>query len=245
MTLVNEALARSYFGGQDPVGKRIKFGRPQDKDPWMTIVGVVANQKQDSLAAPDRPGGLRPAHAGGRGGMTFVVRTDGDPAGVVAAARRAVQGFDKDLAVTDVISLRDVVRGSVGGERLRTWLLASFAGVALLLAVIGVYGVLSYSVTQRFREIGIRVALGANPLRLFGMVLRQGMHPVLVGSAAGLVAAVGVTQVMRSLLFEVEPSDLPTYLVTALILAAVALCACCAPAWRAVQVDPSITLRED
>jgi len=245
ITLVNEALARSYFGGRDPVGKRMKFGRPQDSDPWMTVVGVVANQKQDSLAVADQPEVYVPITQEPAGSMTFVLRTAGDPAGVVTAARRAVQGFDKDLALTDVISLDDLVRDSVGGERLRTWLLAGFAAVALLLAVIGVYGVLSYSVNQRVREIGIRAALGADPVRLFGMILKQGMHPVLIGSAAGLITAAAVTQLMRSLLFGVQPGDLPTYFATALLLAAVALAACSAPAWKAVQVDPAITLRDE
>ncbi len=245
VTLVNEALARSYFGGQNPVGKRMKFGRPQDADPWMTIVGVVANQKQDSLAAADDPEVYVPLTQEASAEMTFVLRTAGDPASVVAASRRAVQGFDKDLAVTDVISLRDLVRASVGGERLRTWLLASFAGVALLLAVIGVYGVLSYSVAQRFREIGIRAVLGANPSRLFGMILQQGMQPVLIGSAVGLVSAVAVTRLMRSLLFGVQPADPLTYVGTVLVLAVVAVAACSVPAWKAIRVDPAITLRAD
>ena len=243
VVLVNETLGKKYFRGEDPVGKRIRFGRPWED--WVTIVGVVADEKQDGMAEPVQPEvyvtlGQQPSNR-----ITFVVRGSGDADSLVAAARRQVQIVDKDLALTDVITLRELVRDAVGDERFRTSLLSGFAVVALFLAALGIYGVLAYSVTQRAREIGIRLALGAPQAGLFGMVVRQGMRPVVLGSIAGLAGAYALTGLMKTLLFGVTPADPPTYVATTVILATVALCACAAPALRAVRVDPLVALRED
>jgi putative ABC transport system permease protein len=247
VTLVNEALAKDYFRGEDPIGRRIKWGRPQDKDSWVTIVGIVANQKQDGMAArvlPEVYVPLAQAEADGGLGVTFVVRGTGNPDAMIAAARRDIHSLDKDLAITDVTSLRDLVRASVGDQRFRTSLLSGFAGVALFLAALGVYGVLAYSVVQRSREIGIRMALGASNIRLFLMVVRDGMRPVLAGSLAGLAGAYAATNLIKSLLFDVAAIDPPTYLLTSAILAAVALAACAVPACKAIQLSPLSSLRE-
>jgi predicted permease len=247
VTLVNESLARTYFRGTDAVGKRLKFGRPQDKDGWVTVAGIVADQKQDGLAARVQPEVYVPLTQGDADdglGVTFVIRGTGNPEALVAGARREVRAIDKDLALTDVTPLRDLVHDSVRDQRFRTSLLSGFAGIALLLAALGVYGVLAYSVAQRSREIGVRMALGASPARLFGMVMQDGMRPVLVGSMAGLGSAYLATRLIKSLLFGIGAADPQTYLFTVAILGTVAVCACAVPAWRTIRVDPVWSLRE-
>jgi putative ABC transport system permease protein len=245
VALVNEALGKKYFHGRNPVGKRIRFGRPTDKDPWVTIVGVVADQKQDGLDAAVLPEAYAPLAQETQNPLTFVMRTKGDPQALVAFAREQVHAIDKDLAVTDVTTLQEEVHGSVKEQRFRTGLLSGFAAVALLLAAIGIYGVLAYLVTQRSREIGIRMALGAQRGRVLEMVLRQGMQPVLFGALAGVAGAVAVTRFIRGLLFGVEAVDPGTYALTVGALIAVAMCACYIPARRATQVDPMVALREE
>lgn len=247
VTLVNESLAKTYFRGADPVGKRLKFGRPQDKDGWVTVVGVIADQKQDGMAARVQPEVYVPLTQGEADdgiGVTFVIRGTGNPEALVSGARREVRAIDKDLALTDITPLRDLVHDSVQDQRFRTSLLSGFAGIALLLAALGVYGVLAYSVARRSREIGVRMALGSSTARLFGMVMRDGMRPVLLGSMAGLGGAYLATRLIESLLFGIEAADPLTYLFTVAILGAVAVCACAVPAWRAIRVDPLWSLRE-
>jgi putative ABC transport system permease protein len=244
VTLVNEALRQKYFHGGNPVGKRIRFGRPTDKDPWVTIVGVVADQKQDGLDKAVLPEAYAPLAQDTQDPVTFVMRTKGDPLALAAFARQQVHAIDKDLAVTDVVTLQDEVHGSVKEQRFRTGLLSGFAAVALVLAAIGIYGVLAYLVTQRSREIGIRMALGAQRGRVLEMVLLQGMQPVLLGALAGVAFAAAVTRFIRGLLFGVEAVDPATYALTVFALLAVAMCACYIPARRATRVDPMVALRE-
>lgn len=247
VTLVNESLAKNYFRGADPVGKRMKFERPQDKGGWVEVVGVVADAKQDSMAARVEPEVYVPLTQSNPEdglGIAVVIRGPTNPDALIAAARREIHATDKDLALTDITTLRDLVHESVGDQRFRTTLLAGFAGCALFLAALGVYGVLAYSVAQRTREIGVRMALVASAGQLFRMVLRDGLRPVFVGSIAGLAGAYAVTGLIQSLLFGVAPIDPPTYLLTFAILAAVALAACAVPASRAIRVDPLVSLRE-
>jgi putative ABC transport system permease protein len=247
VTLVNESLARTYFRGADPIGKRLKFGRPQDKDGWVTVVGVVADQKQDGMAARVQPEVYVPLTQAGADdgiGVTFVIRGTGSPETLIAEARREVRAIDKDVALTDIKPLRDLVHDSVRDQRFRTSLLSGFASIALFLAALGVYGVLAYSVAQRSREIGVRMALGASPARLFKMVMQDGLRPVLAGSIVGLAGAYAATRFIEALLFGVGTVDPPTYLLTTAILGAVATCACAVPAWRAIRVDPVYSLRE-
>ena len=175
--------------------------------------------------------------------LTFVVRTTVDPDAAFAGARAQVGAVDKDLALTQIATLEDVVDTSMADARFRTTLLSAFAGIALLLAALGIYGVLAYFVSQRSRELGIRLALGAKPEALFRMVVGQGMRPVAIGAALGLAGAVAVTTLMQSLLFGVTPVDPAAYAVALTALAAIALAACAVPALRATRVDPLVALR--
>jgi putative ABC transport system permease protein len=244
VAIVNRTLVKTYFQGADPVGHRIKYGRPQDGDPWVTIVGVVADARQDTLDAPVQPEAWTPLRQEVMNAMTFVLRVDSDPASLIASARREVHAVDKDLVLTQITPLTDLLRDSANEQRFRTTLLATFAGIALLLAALGVYGVLAYSVTQRTKEIGVRMALGAGTGRLFGMVVRDGFRPVLAGAVLGFLGAWMAAGLIRSLLFGVVPADPATYAVTIGILGLTALCACAIPAMRAIRVDPVISLRE-
>jgi ABC-type antimicrobial peptide transport system, permease component len=162
---------------------------------------------------------------------------------LLAAARLAVHAVDKTLPLTDVRTLDELVQASIGGQRVRTWLLSLIATAALFLTALGVYGVLAWSVVQRATEISIRMALGAPAPRLFGMVLRDGMRPVIIGATVGFAGAYAASYLIRSLLFGTVPADPPTYLLTVLILAAVSLCACAIPAMKAILVDPMVLLR--
>jgi len=243
--VVNESLARAYFPGGSALGRRIKFGDPGDPDPWNTIVGVVADEKQDGMDKDTRPEAYSAFTASSQNPFTFVIRSALGDAAVVAAARDTVRGFDPQVAITDVAPLSAVVAASIGSERFRATLVGGFAGVAIFLAALGIYGVLAYLVSQRTRELGIRVALGAPRQELFAMVVRQGMRPVAAGTAAGVAAALALTKLLGSLLFGVGPGDPASYAVSLTALAAIALAACVLPAIRATRVDPLVALHED
>ena len=248
VTIVNAALARRYFGGVAPdavVGKRVAFGRPQDRSPWVTIVGVVADEKQDGMDRPAEPTEYSSIGQRMQNPLTFVVRTTVGTDAALAAARAQVRAADKDLALTQVATLEDVVDTSMADATFRTTLLSAFAGIALLLAALGIYGVLAYFVSQRSRELGIRLALGARPETLFRMVVGQGMRPVAIGAALGMAGAVTVTTTLQSLLFGVTSLDPAAYTVAAAVLAAIALVACAVPALRATRVDPLVALRDE
>ena len=249
VTIVNESLARRYFRGTAPadvVGKRVTFGRPQDNAPWVTIVGVVADEKQDGLDRPAEPTAYSSIGQRQQNPLTFVVRTTVDTEAAIAAARAQVHAADKDLALTQVATLEEVVDASMAGARFRTTLLSGFAGIALLLAALGIYGVLAYFVSQRSREIGIRVALGAKPSGVFRMVVAPG-HACRSSSARrlGVAVAIPMTTLLRTLLFGVQPIDPPTYAIALAALAGIAVAACAVPALRATRVDPLVALRDE
>ncbi len=244
-TLVNDALARQLFGGENPVGKRIKFGRPQDTAPWQEIVGVVADEKQDGLDKPAQPAVYQSIAQQMQNPLTFVMRTALDPDAAVATARRHVAEVDRDLALTSVATMQGIVEDSMGGYRFRTILLSSFAGIALLLAALGTYGVLAYVVSQRSREMAIRLALGARRAELFRLVIGQGLRPVAAGAVAGMIGALGITGLAESLLFGVTAVDPPAYAIALTLLASIAIVACAIPAWRATRVDPVAALRNN
>jgi putative ABC transport system permease protein len=245
VTLVNETLAKVYFRGADPVGRRMKFGRPTDKNDWTTVVGVVADAKQDGMDKAVRPEVYVPFAANVQNPATFVVRSSIDPETMIPTARHTVREAGRDFVISDETTLQDVVSNSMSDERFRTSLLTAFAGVAVFLAALGIYGVLAYFVSQRSRELGIRLALGAQPRELFSLVVAQGMRPVVVGAAVGLAAAIGVTQLMASLLFGISALDPVSYVTTVTALAATGLFASALPALRATRVDPMVALRDE
>lgn len=248
VTIVNDMLAKRYFRGlpnDQVVGKRIAFGRPQDNSNWVEIVGVVDDTKQDGLDQPADPIAYSSIVQRQQNPLTFVVRSGLDPQTAITTARRGVSEVDRDLALTDVTTLEDLVDGAMEGFRFRTALLLSVAAVALLLAALGIYGVLAYFVSQRSRELSIRLALGARPAELFGLVVRQGLGPVTAGAVVGIAAALALTGLMRSLLFGVEPIDGPTYAVAIAALGLLSLAACALPAQRATRVDPLVALRDE
>jgi putative ABC transport system permease protein len=237
--LINETLARRFIPGEDPIGKRlITFGRPHE------IVGVVGDARQGALNLPPNPEIYFPNTQRAFGQqVSLVVRTNADPASLGDAVRRAAQSVNPDAPVFRVRTMREVIAGSIAQERFNTILMTLFAVVALLLAAIGLYGVMAYSVTQRTREIGIRVALGARRADVLRLVIRQGLRLVALGLALGLMAALALTRLMKKLLFEVSATDPVTFAGVALLLALVALLACWIPARRAANVDPMVALR--
>jgi putative ABC transport system permease protein len=249
VALVNETLARLFYAGESPIGRRL---RPccGDQVPWLEIVGVVADVKQAGL---HEPAGtelyFHLPQAAALGGaprtMNLVARTAGAPEGLAAPAREAVGRLDRSLPVSGLRTMDQVLSASTARPRFLTLLLGVFAALALTLAAVGTYGVMAYSVAQRSREIGIRMALGAERGRVQALVLRQGLVLAAAGLVLGTIGAVALAGLMRSLLFEVDARDPATFVVAPLLLATVALLACWIPARRATRVDPVTVLRED
>jgi predicted permease len=243
-----EFVRRFYKSPADAIGKRIWRGAPTPNDStrFITIVGVVGHTKHEGLAADPRVQLYIPYEQfGGVSRMDIAVRTTGDPTRYVSAIRAAVNSVDKDEPIANVRTLDDLVSSSMGQRRLSMTLLGVFAGIALLLASVGIYGVMAYSVVQRTREMGLRMALGARQSDVLALVLRQGMTLVLSGVAIGVVCALAITRVMASQLYSVRPTDPVTFVSVAVILASIALVATLVPAWRATMVDPTVALREE
>jgi putative ABC transport system permease protein len=256
VVVINETLATGYWPGEDPIGRRLAWGGPQTHQPWMRVVGVVADVKQSGLTGRTEPRTWQPwaqvpdaalanNAAGIFRGVKLMVRTTVAPMSLVSAIREEVRRIDPALPVTGVQTLDDIVGASAATQRFNATLLGAFAGVALLLAAVGIGGVLAISVSQRKQEIGIRLALGADAGDLVWMVIRQGMTLVVAGLIIGLPAAFAATRALRTLLFETAPHDALSFAAATVILCAVALVACAAPALRASRVSPMTALRID
>jgi putative ABC transport system permease protein len=244
VVIINQAMAERFWPGESPLGKRISYGSNADNQPtWVEIVGIVGDVRHVGLDTEATPEAYVPYTQAPYRYMSVMIRTATDPAGLVAAVRSQVQAIDPQQPVYDFKTMEEVIGDSLAKRRMNMLLIAIFAGVALVLAAVGIYGVMSYSVTERTREIGIRVALGARMSDVLRLVVRQGMTLALIGIAAGLVAALLLTRLIESLLYKVSATDLLTYAVITLLLAAVALVACYIPARRATKVDPMIALR--
>jgi putative ABC transport system permease protein len=241
--VIDEEFARRYWPGEEAVGKRIAMG--SEKDPrFLTVLGVVGRVKMEGLGTDSkRVQGYFPFAQIPSGGMTVILKAAGDPNQLIAAVRQQVKAIDPDQPIYSVRTMDDIRSESVAPERLNLTLLSIFAGLALVLAVVGIYGVMSYTVTQRTHEIGIRMAIGAQPRDVFRMVIGQGMMLAFVGVVCGLIGAFGLTRLMASMLFGVEPTDPLTFAAIAVLLTGVALVACYVPGRRATKVDPVVSLR--
>jgi putative ABC transport system permease protein len=241
--IINETMARRAFGDRNPIGQRV--GLPRNP---MRVVGVVANLKYAKLDADPGPEIFRPYAknlGGGNVTMTVAVRTSGDPLGIAPALRKSITGIDPAQPVYDVESLEQALTASISARRFNLFLLGTFAAAALLMAIVGVYGVVAYSVTQRTKEIGIRMALGAQRGSVVRLVVSQGMAIGLWGIAAGLGGAYGLTRLMGSLLYGVAPNDAATFGVVAIALASTVALASWVPALKAALVDPLVALRHE
>ena len=246
VVVVNRTLARRFWPGEPPIGKRLTFDDdPDEPSDWMTVVGVVGDVRHQSLVDEIMPQIYAPEAQVGLEEMALLVRTRLDPASVALAIRGVVASLDPEVPVAEIRQLTEVRDASISTDRFRTLLLGAFGVLALGLAVMGVYGVISYGVVQRTREIGIRVALGAQRPEILRLVIGEGMLTVAGGIAAGLVAGAALSRVLVTLLYQVKPWDPATFASIAVVIGGVALGACVLPARRALRVDPATTLRAE
>jgi predicted permease len=244
--IVTEALVRRFWPGKGPIGKRMKQGGAGSKNPWQTIVGVVNDMKYRAL--PNNPTNdpdiFWPVSERQRG-FAILLRTSLDPASLAPAARRVLREAEPASVIYDVVTMRELASRETARSRFTGWLMGIFAASALLLAMIGIYGVMSYAVTRRTQEIGIRMALGAARGEVLGMILRNGMRLIAAGLLLGAAAAFPLTRLIDTLLYGVAPGDPIAFLAAAGALAAVALLACLLPAARATRIAPASALRNE
>ena len=242
--VVNESFAKKWWPRGGALGKSIKQGWPKDQTPFREIVGVVADVRQDGLDVPALPEVYIPWAQNPMPSMTLLVRVAGSPRSVERAAIAAVHAVDPDQSVSNVMPLTEYLSVSVADRRFMTLLLGFFAALALVLASVGIYGVVAYGVAERRREIGIRTALGERPADVLALVIKGALRLAAVGMAAGAVAALGLSRFLASLLFGIGPSDPATFCGVAILLSAVVLAACVIPARSALRVDPNTALRD-
>ncbi|HLP02304.1 MAG TPA: ABC transporter permease [Opitutaceae bacterium] len=244
VAIINAAAAARYWPGQDPIGRRLSCGTEADA-PQCTIVGVVGNAKDGPLDTPDQAHVYRPVYQDSWLALAFFVRAEGAPATLTQALRREIHGADADLPIYQVLTMEQLMARSLVRRRFMAGVVGVFAGFSLLLAGVGIYGVIALTVTQRTREIGVRIALGASRHRISAMVLNHGLTIAAIGMAAGSLGGVAATLAMREMLFQTHPLDPLTWLSIVLLLFAVAALACWLPARRASATDPMIALRSD
>jgi predicted permease len=263
VAIINETFARQFFRDESPIDKSIRMLPPinlltpevrerASQAPWRTVVGVIADVKDSAMNQPVQPTvyapllqGTSEGYLAGLVSMRFTVRTTGDPLSLVAAVRDEVHSLLPSQPVAAVATMDQLVGGSLSAARFSMLLLSIFAGIALVLSAIGIYGVMAYTVVQRTHEIGVRAALGAERGEILRWVLAQGARLALIGVATGLAAALGLTRLMRTLLYGVRPTDRLTFVGVAILLTGVALLACYIPARRAIRVDPAVALRHE
>jgi putative ABC transport system permease protein len=243
VTIIDERLAREYWPNQSPIGKRVRFGPPEDNEPWHTIVGVVGTVRHQRMQEDTRKSVYLPHAKIPTGGMALVLRTTANPQELTGALRREVAQLDPDLPVSEVATMEEVVAESIWQPRLYATLFGAFAGGALLLALIGIYGVMAFLVQTRTHEIGVRMALGASTRDVFTLIVGRGMKLTAVGVLIGVAGAIALTRLMHSLLFNTSATDPLTFILISLLLAVAAFLACYIPARRAAKVDPLIALR--
>jgi predicted permease len=243
VAIVDETLAEHYWPGQDPLGKRVKFGDGASKMQWMTVIGEVGHVHYRSLETKSRTEVYALQDQNPSPFMNFVIRTSGDPLSLARSVEKQIQAIDPDQPVYRVRTMTQVMAESVARRRLGATLLGVFAGLELLLSVLGIYGVIAFDVAQRTNEIGIRIALGAQRFSIIQLMLSDGLRPVLIGIFTGLVGGAICGRLIRSMLFDARPLDGFVLVGVALVMAAVASMACLFPAWRAARLDPMNALR--
>jgi putative ABC transport system permease protein len=241
--LISEPLAKQYFPGEDPIGKHLEIFEGGSEFVKREIVGIVGGIKHFSLQENPRAEMFIPYAQNTMTRMNLVVRSSGDPVSLAPALRETVRKVDSDEATSSFLTMDDAVSNAAAGDRFNTLLLGGFGGIALLLTAAGIFGVLSYLVTQRTREIGLRIALGAQPGDVLGVIVGQGMRLAAIGVTLGLIGAYATTRWMSSFLFDVKPTDPLTFAAVSAVLAATAFVACYFPARRAMGVDPMVALR--
>jgi putative ABC transport system permease protein len=242
VVVVNEEFARKNFPGQDPLGKRVTINM-KDEDAPTEIIGVVGDTKHLGLDTETEAMAYWPQPELVYSSMTFVIRMPGDATTIAPAARNVIRNIDSEQPIGEVSTMENLLATSVARSRFNATLLTVFSLVALIMATVGIYGVMSYSVQQRTHEIGVRMALGAQQGDVLRLVVKQGIVLGLVGVAAGLIASFGLTRLIGSLLFEVAATDPKTFAVVASGLFLITLVACYVPARRATKVDPLVALR--
>jgi putative ABC transport system permease protein len=243
VVLINRSLGERYWPGESAVGKRFSFSsQPREQD-WLTVAGVVGDVKDFPYSPAAEPAFYFPMTQEPVRLMILAVRTAAEPSNLIEAVRGEVRALDKDLPLAEVKTLETIATAAVAGQRFTLWLVGFFALVALVLAAIGIYSVLSYLVAQRTHEIGVRMALGAQTRDVLKLMLWQGTRLILAGVGLGLLASFALTRLLSRLLFEVSATDPLTFGAVALLLAGIALLACWLPARRATKVDPLVALR--
>jgi putative ABC transport system permease protein len=248
VVIINDNFARRFFPGEDPIGKRMNYGDQPDEtqNPWRTIVGVVADTRRNGFDREPRPESYIPLAQRPSGAVTYVIRTtSAEPTAIATAVRHAVRQIDPDQPISAMKTMEQLMQETTAQQRLNTILLGVFAALALLLAAVGIFGVMNYSVTQRTHEIGIRVALGAQKGDVLKLVVGQGMVLAFVGVVVGLFGAFALSRMLGSMLYGVSATDPLVFLGVALLLALVAIVACYIPAVRAARVHPTVALREE
>jgi len=263
VVMINERAANQYWPGEDPIGKRISFDADNsetfdaNKDnvhTWLAVIGVVKNAKQSDWAADAYPEAYLAAlqnrdFLGDAGShiayLTLVVRTNGDPAALAASVKKTVWSIDRNLPISEVLTMDGVVADANAQPRFEMLLLGVFAAIALMLAAVGIYGVMSYSVSRRTHEIGIRISLGASRADVLRMVVLQGMGQALAGTATGVAGALLLSRLMARMLYGVQPTDPITFGGVAIVLSLVALLAACVPARKAIRIEPMVALRHE
>ena len=250
VAVISETMAAKFWPHEDPIGKRFKFGAPDAKNPWIAIIGVAGDVKQMGIEVPSKAEMYLSCAQAPNTGWGFgyapadlAVRVAGDPMNLASAVRREIQAIDREAPIGNFRTMEDILGIETLQRRMQTGLLGTFAALALLLAALGIYGVISYTVTQRTREIGIRMALGASRGDVLRMIVRQGMLHALAGVAIGLALAFATTRLLATLLYGTRTDDPLAFVAGSLLLAAVALLACVAPARRAARIDPQTALR--
>jgi putative ABC transport system permease protein len=241
VAVINEAFARTYWPNENPLGQRFKSNRAGS--PWIAVVGVIANARIESLAEADVPQIYLDLYQTGAHRLAIFLRGHLDAVAIPAEVGRQVQSVDPTLPVFDAQTLNETVSASLAERRFSMEMVGLFALTALLLAGVGIYGVISYMVSERTHEIGIRLALGATSRNILSTVLKQGLRLAIAGAAVGLIGALIVTRLMAGLLYGVKPTDPLTFAGVAVLLIIVALLACYIPARRAIRIDPLAALR--